>query len=249
MPASERLDQPFIIPRQAVDTRRPRKPAQAVKDLTPAGLTLRASAVRDGPCQACDSVVDQESPWYVQTRREGTKVVWASAQVSYCSRMRRLAFFLGMLSLLSACSGKRGPEFEGLASYYAEPHHGRRTANGEVFDTYRAMTAAHRTLPFNTVVRVENKVNGKEVDVRINDRGPFIKGRIIDLSLRAARAINMVRAGVVPVKLKIVSQGTVPQRTASGTPLNAIQDDAFENLYTAEDLGVSLDTTYERATQ
>ena len=85
------------------------------------------------------------------------------------------------------------------------------------------MTAAHRTLPFNTVVRVENKVNGKEVEVRINDRGPFIKGRIIDLSLRAARAINMVRAGVVPVKLKIVRQGTVPQYTASGTPLNAVK--------------------------
>src|SRR5262245_39911943 len=101
-----------------------------------------------------------------------------------------------MLALLSACSGKKGLELEGLASYYAEPYHGRRTANGEVFDTYQAMTAAHRTLPFNTVVRVENKVNGKEVEVRINDRGPFIKGRIIDLSLRAARAHHGARSRV-----------------------------------------------------
>ena len=176
-------------------------------------------------------------------------MLWASAQVGYYSHVRRLAFFLCMLVLLSACSGKKVLELEGLASYYAEPYHGRRTANGEVFDTYQAMTAAHRTLPFNTVVRVENKVNGKEVEVRINDRGPFIKGRIIDLSLRAARAINMVRAGVVPVKLKIVSQGTVPQYTASGTPRNAVQDGACENLHTAEDLVVSLDKVYEGATQ
>ena len=176
-------------------------------------------------------------------------MLWASAQVGHYSRVRRLAFFLCMLALLSACSGKKGLELEGLASYYAEPYHGRRTANGEVFDTYQAMTAAHRTLPFNTVVRVENKVNGKEVEVRINDRGPFIKGRIIDLSLRAARAINMVRTGVVPVKLKIVSQGTVPRHAASGTPLNAVQGDAYEHLHTAADLEVSLDKVYEKATQ
>jgi len=154
-----------------------------------------------------------------------------------------------MLVLLSACSGKKVPELEGLASYYAEPYHGRRTANGEVFDTYQAMTAAHRTLPFNTIVRVENKVNGQEVEVRINDRGPFIKDRIIDLSLRAARAINMVRAGVVPVKLIIASQGTAPRHTASGTPINAVQDGASENLHTAEDLVVSLDKVHEGATQ
>jgi peptidoglycan lytic transglycosylase len=152
--------------------------------------------------------------------------------------MHRFAFCLCMLALLSACSGKKVPvalptasrpsasssELEGLASYYAEPHHGRRTASGEVFDTYRAMTAAHRTLPFNTVVRVQNKSNGKEVEVRINDRGPFIDGRIIDLSLRAARALDMIRAGVVRVKLKIISQGTVPRRTASGMSLDTVQD-------------------------
>ena len=89
----------------------------------------------------------------------------------------------------------RASELEGFASYYAEPYHGRRTASGEVFDTYKAMTAAHRTLPFNTVVRVQNTTNGKAVEVRINDRGPFIAGRIIDLSVRAARAIDMLRPG------------------------------------------------------
>ena len=97
-------------------------------------------------------------------------------------------------------------------------------------DTYKAMTAAHRTLPFNTVVRVKNKANGKEVDVRINDRGPFIAGRIIDLSVRAARAIDMLRPGVVLVKLKILSQGTVPRHAALDTPLEAVQDGALELL-------------------
>jgi len=168
-----------------------------------------------------------------------------------------------MLVLLSACSGKHVPvsrppraspsasssELEGLASYYAEPYHGRRTASGEVFDTYEAMTAAHRTLPFNTVVRVKNTSNGKAVEVRINDRGPFIDGRIIDLSLRAARAIDMIRAGVVLVQLKIISQGTVSRHTASGTPLEAVQDGAFENLRAAVELVVSLDSVYARATK
>jgi rare lipoprotein A len=193
-------------------------------------------------------VVDKESPLLMRRGREGTKVLRASAPLDYYSRVRRFAFSLCMLVLLSACSGKKVLELEGLASYYAEPYHGRRTANGEVFDTYQAMTAAHRTLPFNTVVRVENKTNGKEVEVRINDRGPFINGRIIDLSLRAARAIDMVRAGVVPVKLKIISQGTVPRRTVSDAPLEAIQGGALK-LSAVEDLMVSFESVDKRATQ
>jgi rare lipoprotein A len=162
-----------------------------------------------------------------------------------------------MLVLLSACGGKtvpvaqssRASELEGLASYYAEPYHGRRTASGEIFNTYKAMTAAHRTLPFNTVVRVKNKTNGKEVDVRINDRGPFIAGRIIDLSVRAARAIDMLRPGVVLVKLKILSHGTVPRRTAFGTSFDTVQDGALESLRAEDDLVVSRDHVYEGAPQ
>jgi len=111
------------------------------------------------------------------------------------------------------------------------------------------MTAAHRTLPFNTVVRVQNTSNGKAVEVRINDRGPFLDGRIIDLSLRAARAIDMIRAGVVRVKLKIMSQETGPRRTASGTPLDTVQDGACENLWAGDDLVVSLNGVSERAMQ
>ncbi len=91
----------------------------------------------------------------------------------------------------------------GEASYYADKFHGRMTANGETFDMY-AITAAHRKLPFGTKVRVTNLVNGMNVVVRINDRGPFVKGRIIDLSYGAAKKIGLVQSGVTKVKLEIL---------------------------------------------
>ncbi len=89
----------------------------------------------------------------------------------------------------------------GVASYYGKEFHGRRTANGEKFDM-NAMTAAHRTLPFGTVVRITNPANNKSVRVRINDRGPFVAGRDIDLSYAAAKAIDLLAVG--PVKLEIL---------------------------------------------
>lgn len=91
----------------------------------------------------------------------------------------------------------------GLASYYSKEFHGRKTASGEPFDM-NALTAAHRTLPFNTVVRVTNVRNGRSVTVRINDRGPFIAGRIIDLSYAAAKAIGLLAVG--QVRIDIISQ-------------------------------------------
>ncbi len=86
----------------------------------------------------------------------------------------------------------------GLASWYGEKFHGRRTASGETFNT-NELTAAHKTLPFGTRVRVRHATTGKEVTVRINDRGPFTKGRVIDLSRAAAAAIGMLQTGVAPV--------------------------------------------------
>lgn len=93
----------------------------------------------------------------------------------------------------------------GLASWYGPRFHGRRTASGERFDMH-ALTAAHRSLPFGTVVRVESLVNGRSVDVRINDRGPHIKRRIIDLSRAAAHALGLIDAGTGTkrVVLKVV---------------------------------------------
>jgi rare lipoprotein A len=91
----------------------------------------------------------------------------------------------------------------GVASWYGHPYHGRPAANGEIYDMEK-MTAAHRTLPFDTVVRVTNLTNQQSVEVRINDRGPFIDGRIIDLSHGAAQSIGMVGPGTAQVRMEIV---------------------------------------------
>jgi peptidoglycan lytic transglycosylase len=98
---------------------------------------------------------------------------------------------------------------EGNASYYAEEFHGRQTSSGEIYDMH-ALTAAHRTLPFNTLLRVTSLSNGKSVVVRVNDRGPFKEGRIIDLSLEAAKRLSMTEAGTAAVKLEIISGGSRP---------------------------------------
>ncbi|MEE8583932.1 MAG: septal ring lytic transglycosylase RlpA family protein [Acidobacteriota bacterium] len=99
----------------------------------------------------------------------------------------------------------------GIASWYGPGFHGKRTANGEVYDM-NAQTAAHKTLPFGTWVRVRNLDNNKSTLVRINDRGPFIAGRIIDLSKKAARDIDLVVAGVARVRLTIAQ----PPRSGGG---------------------------------
>jgi rare lipoprotein A len=98
----------------------------------------------------------------------------------------------------------RDYEEEGVASWYGAAHHGRRTASGERFDAYGARTAAHRTLPFNVCAEVENLRTGRSVIVRINDRGPFAKGRVIDLSKAAATEIGLVRSGVAKVRVEAV---------------------------------------------
>ena len=90
---------------------------------------------------------------------------------------------------------------QGKASYYADKFQGRKTASGEIFRQGRR-TAAHKTLPFGTKVKVVNLKNGRTVRVRINDRGPFVQGRIIDLSKRSARKLGMLRDGVTEVELK-----------------------------------------------
>jgi rare lipoprotein A len=89
----------------------------------------------------------------------------------------------------------------GVASYYGKQFHGRKTANGEKYNM-NALTAAHRTLPFGTQVKVTNLANERSVVVRVNDRGPFIRGRIMDVSLEAARRLQMVGAGTARVRLE-----------------------------------------------
>ena len=108
----------------------------------------------------------------------------------------------------------------GIASWYGYPYHGRRAANGEIYDMEK-MTAAHRTLPFGTWVRVKNLDNGKTVDVRITDRGPFVRGRILDLSHAAAMAIEMVGPGTAKVKITVVSASAVVEPVALRAPAPA----------------------------
>lgn len=102
--------------------------------------------------------------------------------------------------LRTNASGVTVGKEEGLASYYHDRYHGKKTASGALHDQ-RSMTAAHRTLPFGTRVRVRHLESGREVVVRITDRGPFVRGRVIDLSRRAAEELNMVQAGIAPVRI------------------------------------------------
>jgi rare lipoprotein A (peptidoglycan hydrolase) len=89
----------------------------------------------------------------------------------------------------------------GIASWYGEPYHGRRTANGELYDMH-LLTAAHRTMPLPSYVRVTNLLNNRSVIVRVNDRGPFIAGRILDVSFGAAQALGMVQQGLAKVRIE-----------------------------------------------
>lgn len=112
-----------------------------------------------------------------------------------------IAIFLALIALLDATSYYQ----LGIASWYGEEFHGKRTSSGEIYNMY-AMTAAHKTLPFGTKVLVVDLDTGRSVIVRINDRGPFIHGRIIDLSFAAAKKLGIVKKGIARVGIKIVKR-------------------------------------------
>ena len=129
-------------------------------------------------------------------------------------RLTRLTALLILTLIVSGCADRQATQptnappttqdrfsQSGKASYDARMHHGQRTANGETHDQ-NALVAAHRSLPFGTRVRVTNEQNGKQVVVRINDRGPFRRGRIIDVSRAAATQLDMLRSGVVRVRIE-----------------------------------------------
>jgi rare lipoprotein A len=122
----------------------------------------------------------------------------------------RLFFFLAVLSMFFfSCARVAYPPPKniqtGIASWYGPNFHGKSTSNKEIYDMHD-LTAAHKSLPFGTYVVVTNLDNGKSVTVRINDRGPFVKGRIIDLSYAAAKAVDMIETGTAPVKLEILTE-------------------------------------------
>jgi rare lipoprotein A len=131
-----------------------------------------------------------------------------------------------------------GYEETGIASWYGYPHHGRRTASGEIYDMTQ-MTAAHRRLPFGTLLTVENLDNGRTVDVRVNDRGPFVDSRILDLSYGAARVLGAT--GLLRVRLRVI--GTAAATTAARGRAFAVQLGAF----LVEDRAAALQRELRRA--
>jgi rare lipoprotein A len=136
---------------------------------------------------------------------------------------------------------KLGHTETGVASWYGHPYHGRRAANGEIYDMEK-LTAAHRTLPFDTWLRVVNLDNSKTVEVRITDRGPFVEGRIIDLSHAAARAIEMIGPGTARVRIEVI-------RTPKYAPpaAFAVQVGAFLDRANAERLRAEMESRYGSA--
>ena len=142
---------------------------------------------------------------------------------------------------------------EGLASWYGKEFHGRRTSNGEVYDMY-AVSAAHKTLPFNTVVRVHNLDNDRQIDIRINDRGPFVNGRIIDLSYGAARKLGVVEPGTA--RVRIIALGVDEGKTGDRQFYRTVdynrghftfQVGAFRERDNAERLKSKLERSYQNA--
>lgn len=167
--------------------------------------------------------------------------------------------------LLAACAAHPGPapmesvttgwQEEGEASWYGPGFHGRQTASGEVYDM-EAMTAAHRELPFGSRVRVINLDNGHETRVRINDRGPFARGRVLDLSRAAAREIDMLGSGTARVRIEVlegVAQPATRARTAATVPIpdgcTLVQVGAFAEHRNAAELTRRLEARGEPVRQ
>ena len=177
------------------------------------------------------------------SRRYGSEVTTSSTILD----RSLIATILILSGLGLACSsgaptikGGVGYSERGIASWYGPGFHGRRTANGEVYDM-DTLTAAHKTLPFDCVVEVRNRDNGRKVQVRINDRGPFARGRIIDLSRRAAEQIDMLGPGTARVEIRVVSGPPT-----MGTGLFWVQAGAFQDKDKARDLYRELRSDYSK---
>lgn len=157
------------------------------------------------------------------------------------------AALLAAVALAAACTSTRPPAphvvERGTASWYGGKFHGRRTASGEIFDTHR-LTAAHRTLPFGTLVEVKNLGNDKTVRVRINDRGPFVRGRVIDLSHAAARQIGLVGPGTAKVEVAIVADAARTAEVLRVRPFYTVQLGAFVEPDRASALSAELGPAY-----
>lgn len=131
----------------------------------------------------------------------------------------------------------------GIASWYGPNFHGKLTANGEIYDMYE-MTAAHRTLPFHSIIKVTNLENGRSVVVRINDRGPYAKGRILDCSKATAKSLGMIDEGTAKVKIEMISLGEIVDRNLASGTMFAIQVGSFSYSDAARKFLSSLQNRY-----
>src|SRR5512134_394446 len=191
--------------------------------------------------------------------------------------LKRLIVLFGCLLLVSSCASKKtgvtgpvsrpsqkpytvlGQRYEplashegfvqrGVASWYGPDFHGKKTSNGEVYDMY-ALTAAHKTLPLGVYVKVENTENGSEAVVRVNDRGPFVKGRIIDLSYAAAKKLGVDRAGTAPVRVEALGyreSGSDQFRAVDSydAGVYSVQVGSFKDPHNAERLSSTMRRQY-----
>jgi rare lipoprotein A len=176
----------------------------------------------------------------------------ASMVTSYKRASSTFVIAIFFLIFSAACGGKKvktakppriGSSQTGIASWYGHPYHGRRAANGEIYDMEK-LTAAHRTYPFDTWVRVKNLSNDRTVDVRVQDRGPFIRGRIIDLSHAAAREIDLVGPGITKVRLTVIKPPKNPKRQPE---LYSLQVGAFQDRKRATALQNEMQRRYGSA--
>jgi rare lipoprotein A len=192
------------------------------------------------------------APFFIRTQRSRATLD-GSQNIMPLSRTSLLFIVLLSLLLHSACGPRKasarvpvarlGATEEGIASWYGEPYHGRRAANGEVFDMEQS-TAAHPSFPFETWVRVRHLGNNKNTEVRITDRGPFVKGRIIDLSRAAARDIDLLRAGTAKVRITVIQ----PPRSYLRGRQYTVQVSSVPAKPRAESLQRQLSQTYKDVT-
>lgn len=152
-------------------------------------------------------------------------------------------FLIAALNAQSQDHDAEGHLIQGKASYYAKKFQGRKTASGELFNN-RDLTGAHRTLPFNSYVNVVNKINGRNVIVRINDRGPFVRSRVIDLSESAARKIGGYHRGLVPVHLEVLNLLQLTPALDSAFHASSFTD-CLGNEARPEGLSISLWSTHD----
>lgn len=191
---------PRITPKQI-----PAKPKPPVQRKAIANARKAPITVVPHPRRTKDVIVNTKKAAKATTKKKATntlsKTTTLSPSAKKSTKGKRYKVRGKYYEILPSSDGYHT---KGTASWYGKPFHGRQTANGEIYNMYK-VSAAHKTLPLNTVVSVKNLSNGKTLNVRINDRGPFIENREIDLSYEAAKQLGIVERGLAKVEIKAIS--------------------------------------------